>query len=111
MNGLQLSQEDQQKLTAKIASEVQFASGERREILRAIQAVAWDKRETDDAKRIAVTMARFATLLVSLSEQADKFTQDNLGVQRKLTRLTWGLFWLTLVLAFVAAAQLYMMFK
>jgi hypothetical protein len=28
-----------------------------------------------------------------------------------LIRLTWGLFWLTLALTFVAAVQLYIMFK
>jgi hypothetical protein len=56
--------------------------------------------------KITRTMAKFATLLVNLSEQADKITQENLAMQQKLVRLTWALFIVTVVLAFVGAVQI-----
>jgi hypothetical protein len=42
-------------------------------------------------------------LLVNLSVQADKITQENLAMQRKLVRLTLALNFLTFVLLVVAA--------
>jgi hypothetical protein len=62
-------------------------------------------------KKMATTIARFATLLVNLSEQSDKVSQENLERQRKLVYLTWGLFWLTLGLTLVAVVQIYLAFK
>jgi hypothetical protein len=41
------------------------------------------------------------------AQSADKVKDQT----EKLINLTWGLFWLTLILAFVAAVQLYVMLK
>jgi len=59
---------------------VQAVSRSHREILREIQNVAWNPLETNDAKKISTTMARFATLLVSLSIQADRIQRWMVGL-------------------------------
>ena len=56
----------------------------------------------DDNRSQSRIQYSFARLLVLLSEQAAKDT-------RSIVRLTWALFFLTLLLAFVAAVQLYIM--
>jgi hypothetical protein len=40
-----------------------------------------------------------------------RLAEDAGIVAQKVVRLTWGLFWLTLALTFVAAVQLYIMLK
>ena len=84
----------------KIDDEVANASKTPREILRLIFEMAYKTVEPDDIKS-RITMARFATLLVNLSEQADKIT-------RKLVCLTWALVFFTValfVLTLVVAAH------
>jgi len=97
----------------KIDDEVANASKTPREILQLIFEMANKTLETPDIN-IRSTIARFATLLVNLSEQADKITQENLKMQRKLVRLNWTLIFLTvglfianIALLVVAAIQIW----
>ena len=78
----------------KIENEVANASKTPREILKLIFEMAYKTVENDDIKN-RITTARFAALLVNLSEQADKITQENLKMQRKLVCLNWTLIFLT----------------
>jgi hypothetical protein len=82
------------EITARIDKEVANASKTPREILQLIFEMAYKTVESDDIKN-RITMARFATLLVNLSEQANKITQENLKMQRKLVCLNWTLIFLT----------------
>lgn len=52
------------------------------------------------------TLIRFSTLWVKLSEQANEATQENINLQRKVVKLTWALFWLTLALFFFGIVQI-----
>jgi len=85
-------------IKTKIDDEVANVSKTRREILQLIFEMAYKTVESDDIKN-RITTARFATLLVNLSEQADKIT-------RKLVCLTWALIFLTVGLLVVAAIQI-----
>ncbi len=58
---------------------------------------------------VSRTMARFASLLAVLSFKADEQTRHNLAMQDKVVRLTWGLFWLTIAICFVAAVQTFLL--
>ena len=82
---------------AKIDFEVAIASKEPREILRLTCEAAYKVVDRDDVNT-RITMARFAALLVHLSEQADKITKKNLAIQGKLVGLSWALVALTFVL-------------
>lgn len=109
--GLQYSPEDQKNIANVVMREVAAVDTKnRRELLAAIHDSVYHLN-ADNATKVARAQARFATLLVALSEQADKTTQENLEMQRKLVRLTWALFILTVALTFVAAGQLYLMLK
>jgi hypothetical protein len=57
-----------------------------------------------------IEFARVA-LEIRLAEDAAKSAAEMERQTDKIVRLTWGLFWLTLALAFVAAVQLYIMLK
>jgi hypothetical protein len=92
------------EIKAKIDDEVATASKTPREILKSIWESAYVLDGRDDIN-IRRTMARFATLLVNLSEQADTITRENLAMQRKLVRLNWTLVFLTVAL-FVATVGL-----
>lgn len=48
---------------------------------------------------IGKMLPEFASLIVKLSEELD-------SAQRKIVRLTWALFWLTLILSIIGIAQL-----
>jgi hypothetical protein len=52
-----------------------------------------------------------ARIQLILAEHESQTTQAMLRQTDKIIRLTWGLFWLTLALSFVAAVQLYIMLK
>jgi hypothetical protein len=52
-------------------------------------------------------MALQVRISIDQAESAAKMERQT----EKIIRLTWGLFWLTLALAFVAAIQLYIMLK
>ena len=93
------------EIKAKIDAEVANAAKTPHEILQLIFEMAYKVVERDDINS-RLTMARFATLLVNLSEQADKITQVNLAVQRKLVCLTWALAGLTAGLLAVAILQI-----
>ena len=80
------------------------------QLLADVHDESLDPHRSGDQTGSRVT-ARFASLLVVLGEQADKSTQENLEMQRKVVRLTWGLFWLTLALTFVAAIQIYLLLQ
>ena len=108
--GLEYSTEDQKRVEAAVAREVEASRQDKSTILRAIHEAVFHLNPPD-AEKIARVLARFATLLVNLSDQADKTTQENLRLQSKLVRLTWALFWLTLALALVAAVQIFSMLK
>ena len=107
---LKRTTQDQQKVSEEVAQEVEAASKDPREILKSIFDRVHDLN-LDDAKKVAYVQARFATLLVALSELAKKTTQENLKMQRKLVRLTWALFILTVALTLFAGAQLCGMLK
>ncbi len=89
-------------IKAKIDAEVAAASKKPREILQSIHEVVFDFEIPNDVK-ITRTMARFATLLVNLSAQADKIT-------RKLVCLTWTLVFFTVALLVVAVIQTIQLF-
>ena len=82
-----------------IESEVKKISEDRREILRSIHEAVFDKSMSDTG-RIITVIARFATLLVSLSEQADSIQNKVVWYTRVIALLTAALFILTLVLFF-----------
>lgn len=94
--------ENQKTPEEVVAQEVSAVDHERREILRSIHESIHDQRVRGDQK-ISLTQARFATLLVSLSEQTDKTTKQNLDMQRKVVNLTWGLLGLTIALFLLTA--------
>jgi len=50
-------------------------------------------------------------LQVRIADDQSKSAERMERQTKKIVRLTWGLFWLTLALAFVAAVQLYIMLK
>ena len=86
----------------RIENGVAAASNDRLTILRSIHEAAENSEASREDIMIKRTIARFANLLVKLSVQADKITQENLAMQRKLVRLTWTLNFLTFVLLVVA---------
>jgi len=53
---------------------------------------------------IGKMLPELGSLIVTLSEELD-------SAQRKVVRLTWALFWLTLFLAFIGVAQLVVTFN
>ena len=73
-----------------------------REILSFIRAGSKDSHDTHLAIQV---------LSVRISEEESKAAAKMERQTEKIVRLTWGLFWLTLALAFVAAIQLYIMLK
>jgi hypothetical protein len=85
-------------IKTKIDDEVANVSKTPREILQLIFEMAYKTVESDDIKN-RITMGRFATLLVNLSEQADKIT-------RKLVCLTWALVFLAFALLVFEAIQI-----
>ena len=52
-----------------------------------------------------------AELLALIAEEQSESSAKMERLTEKLIRLTWGLFWLTIALAFVAAVQIYVMLK
>ncbi len=79
-----------------IEREVKKVSENKREILRSIHEATLD-RDMNETGRITKVIARFATLLVSLGEQAD-------SIQNKIIWLSWVIISLTaalVVLTFV----------
>jgi len=96
--GLQYSEETQRQVDAKIEEEVVATTKERREILRSIHQVVYNP-DMSDTGRITKVIARFATLLVSLSIQADR-------IQRLLIWLTVAIAALTLVLVALTIVML-----
>jgi hypothetical protein len=91
----------------RIEDGVKGASNDLRSILLTIHEAAENSEASREDIMIKRTIARFANLLVSLSEQANTITQENLALQRKLIRLNWTLIFLTAVLAFVGFVQLW----
>ena len=75
-------------------------------ILRDIHAAAENSEASREDIMIKRTIASFANLLVKLSVQADKITQENLAMQGKLVRLTWMLAVLTAGLLAVTVSQI-----
>ena len=67
--------------------------------LTALRALGENFKTESGDLVIGKMLPEFAALIVALSEDLDK-------AQRKVVRLTWGLFWLTLVLLIVGGAQL-----
>ena len=80
-------------------AEVKKVSENKHEILRSIHEAVFDKSMSDTG-RIITVIARFATLLVSLSEQADSIQNKVVWYTRVIALLTAALFILTLVLLF-----------
>jgi hypothetical protein len=78
------------EIEAKIDTEVAAASKTPREILKSIWESAYVV-SGQDAINIRRTMARFATLLVNLSEQADKISRKVECLTRTLVALTVAL--------------------
>jgi len=87
------------EIKAKIDKEVAAASNKTREILQSIWESAYVLEGRDDINSRR-TIARFATLLVNLSEQADK-------IHRQMVRLNWTLVFLTFALLVFAAIQIW----
>ena len=112
MSGLQLHEKDKIALDATINSEMEAINNDRGKILRDIHFVAFSPLETNDAKRISVTISRFGTLLVALSRLADKqfdenarLQRDNVEVQKRLLSLNRVIVALTIALFFIALLQ------
>jgi hypothetical protein len=82
-----------------IESEIKKVSKNRREILRLIHEATF-ARNMNETGRITTVIARFATLLVSLSEQADSIQKEIIWFNRIIAFLTLVLTLLTLVLLF-----------
>jgi len=85
----------------QIDSEVHAASDSLQEILRTIHAATFNKNYSENG-RLTTTMARFATLLVRLSNDAKRN-------QARMTFLTWVITALTFVLAVFTAVMLFKM--
>jgi len=83
----------------RVAAEVSAVEKPRREILHSIHESVFDQSLAPQMS-LARTEARVATLLVSLSEQADR-------LQRWLIGLTVVIAILTLILVFLTAALIY----
>jgi hypothetical protein len=66
---------------------------------------------TEAGVRQTQQAAAMAELLVLLAEEQAKSAAAVERQTNKIIRLTWGLFWLTLALTFVAAVQLYVVLK
>jgi hypothetical protein len=82
-----------------IEAEIKKVSENRREILRLIHEATFD-RSMNETGRITTVIARFATLLVSLGEQADSIQKKMVWYTCVIALLTAALFVLTLVLLF-----------
>jgi hypothetical protein len=95
---LQYSPETQQRVDAKVEAEVAASAKERREILHSLHHAVYDLNMSDTG-RITTVVARFATLLVSLSIQADR-------IQRWMIWLTVAIAIMTLVLVALTVVML-----
>ena len=62
-------------------------------------------------KGTADTMHAFARFLADISDEQAQSAAKMERQTEKIIKLTWGLFWLTFALSFVAAIQLYIMLK
>lgn len=94
----QYSTQTRKDAEAKIDAEIAKVSLDRREILRSIFA-SLHLASMQDPARLQTTVARFATLLVALSLQAD-------GIQRWMIRLTWAIAIMTFVLVVLTVIML-----
>ena len=108
--GMQLSPESQIELDKKVEIEIAKLSESPEKILKELHRVAFDQ-SLDARFHFSSPISRFATLLVVLGKQADEMTKKNLVMQEKVVKLTWALFFLTLILMFIGAIQLYIMTK
>ena len=106
MNGMQLDAKGKEDLERAAAGAIEKLKLERHELLKDIQRAASNPLLVQDGERVSLTTARFAILLVKLSEDADIQYQANMKIQRRLIFLTWALLFLTVILLAVAAAQL-----
>ena len=89
--------EDTAEINARINTEIDSLNTKTaRELLRSVHESVYHLNPTD-AVKLMRTQARFATLLVKLSEQADVST-------RRIISLTWILVVLTVVLIFFTTA-------
>jgi len=91
--------EPTQKAKESIKAEVQGISKEKKEILRSIYEATFDKSMSDTG-RITMVISRFATLLVSLSEQTDSIQKKLIWLTRIIALLTVVLVLLTFIFLF-----------
>jgi len=67
--------------------------------LEALRALVNEFRGRSGDEVIGLMLPELGALMVALAEELDQ-------AQRKVVRLTWALFWLTVVLAGIGVAQL-----
>ncbi len=67
--------------------------------LESLQALVNEFRGRSGDEVIGLMLPELGALMVALAEELDQ-------AQRKVVRLTWALFWLTIVLAGIGIAQL-----
>ena len=87
--------------SGKVTAETMKTSGKHLETLQGL--LKQFETESGDVV-IGKMIPEFAALIVALGQELDE-------AQRKVVRLTWALFWLTLILAVIGFAQLVVFFK
>lgn len=65
----------------------------------------------NDPAQINRTIAYFSTLLIKLSRQSEESTRENIKMQRTITKLTWAMLVVSIVLFFVSIAQITIQIK
>ena len=68
-------------------------------------------QENRNERQVSVQLGLAAELQALISEDQSESAAKMERQTRVLVRLTWGLFWLTLVLTLVAAVQIYVVLK
>jgi hypothetical protein len=77
------------------------------ELLKEIFFCADDHLGHNSSTRISHTLAYFSSLLVNLSKKAEESTNENIKMQRTITRLTKVMLFVSIVLLFISAFQVY----
>jgi hypothetical protein len=101
--------EGKEKIEGWIKSEIDSLDTKSpRELLRWVHDSVYHLNSSDTVKLMR-TQARFATLLVKLSEQADRQFELSMKIQKTMICLTKALLWVTAVLLVVAFVQIALM--
>lgn len=107
--GIKMTTKDYKGISTKMAKDSLEMSDE--DLLRDLYHqydIAFSK---NDPAQINRTIAYFSTLLIKLSRQAEESTKENIKMQRTITKLTWAMLVVSIVLFFVSIAQITIQIK